>query len=118
MADINDLNLLNEVVEVDGAASSEEFFNPPLPDDGEHEVIIRLGNRGVTADRQWDGKGSGRKRTGSAFLNVHVQLKGTGATGVRISPWTVRIRPRRARLAPSVCSREKENIYTINMASP
>lgn len=81
MADINDLSLLNEVVEVDGQASSEEFFNPPLPDDGEHQVVMRLGNNGIRANRSWEGKGSARKRTGPAFLDVHVQLKAVGDNG-------------------------------------
>ena len=79
--DINSLDLLNEVVEVDGAASSEEFFNPPLPDDGEHAVVLALGNRGVKADRQWEGDGKNRKRTGSGFLNIHLQLKALKDTG-------------------------------------
>jgi hypothetical protein len=73
--DINNLNLMDEVVEVDQNADSEEFFNPPLPDDGEHAVVFALGNRGVKADRQWEGKGKDRKRTGAGFLNVHLQLK-------------------------------------------
>ena len=71
--DINNLDLMNEVIEVDGNVDSAEFFNPPLPDDGEHEVIIALGNRGVKADRQWEGDGKGRKRTGSGFLNIHLR---------------------------------------------
>lgn len=79
--DINNLDLMNEVIEVDGSASSEEFFNPPLPDDGEHEVIMALGNRGVKADRQWEGSGKSRKRTGAGFLNIHLQLKGVKANG-------------------------------------
>lgn len=79
--DLNDLALLDEVVEIDGSASSEEFFNPPLPDDGEHEVILKLGNRGIKIDRQWEGKGTARKRTGAGFLNVHLQLVATGDSG-------------------------------------
>ena len=75
MSDINDLNLLEEMVEVDGAVNSEEFFNPPLPDDGVHKCLMRLGNNGIRANRGWEGKGSARKRTGAAFLDVHVQLK-------------------------------------------
>lgn len=79
--DINQLDLMNEVVEVDSNADSAEFFNPPLADDGEHEVILALGNRGVKADRQWEGQGKARKRTGKGFLNVHLQLKGVKANG-------------------------------------
>ena len=79
--DINNLDLMNEVIEVDGAADSEAFFNPPLADDGEHEVIMALGNRGVKADRQWEGEGKARKRTGSGFLNIHLQLKGVKDNG-------------------------------------
>jgi len=71
--DINDLSLLQEVVEVDGQARSEEFFQPPIPDDGEHEAILHLGDRGVTIGRQKD-KASGQK-TGVGFVNVHVQAK-------------------------------------------
>ena len=74
-ADINSLSLMQEIVEVDDAADSAEFFNPPLPDDGEYEVVLALGNRGVKADRQRDGKGANAKKTGPAFLNVHLQLK-------------------------------------------
>jgi hypothetical protein len=81
MTDINQLDLLNEVVEVSEGASSEEFFNPPLPDDGEHLVVFRLGNRGIKADRQWEGTGKSRQRTGPAFLNVHLQLKEVKSTG-------------------------------------
>lgn len=79
--DINNLDLMNEVVEVDGAVDSEQFFTPPLPDDGEHEVIMALGNRGVKPERQWEGSGSSRKRTGQGFLNIHLQLKGVKANG-------------------------------------
>ena len=79
--DINNLDLLNEVIEVDGAADSEAFFNPPLADDGEHEVILALGNRGVKAARQWEGEGKARKQTGAGYLNVHLQLKGVKDNG-------------------------------------
>ena len=79
--DINQLDLMQEIVEVDAGASSEEFFNPPLPDDGEHAVVIALGNRGVKADRQWEGEGKSRKRTGAGFLNIHLQLKALKDTG-------------------------------------
>jgi hypothetical protein len=79
--DLGALELLNEVVEVDGQASSEEFFNPPLADDGDHEVVFKLGNRGVKVDRQWEGTGGARKRTGNGFLNVHLQLVGRDRYG-------------------------------------
>lgn len=79
--DINDLALLQEVCEVDSNVDSAEFFNPPLPDDGEHQVIFKLGDRGVKADRQWEGKGAGRKKTGPAYLGVHLQLKALNAHG-------------------------------------
>jgi len=79
--DINQLDLMNEPVEVDSNASSEEFFNPPLPDDGEHTVVMALGNRGVKAERQWEGEGKNRKRTGAGFLNIHLALKALKPTG-------------------------------------
>jgi hypothetical protein len=80
--DINQLDLLNEVVEVEGGASSEEFFQPPLPDDGEHLAILRLGDRGIKVDRQRsDSKNKSSDRTGPAFLNVHLQVKLLDAAG-------------------------------------
>ena len=81
MTDINDMNLLQEVCEVSESASAEEFFQPKLPDDGDHLVILRLGNRGIKVNRGWEGKGSARKRSGPAFLNVHVQLVGLKDSG-------------------------------------
>lgn len=75
MTDINNMALGDEVVSVDPNASSEDFFNPPLPDDGPHEAIMRLGNKGIEETRKWEGRGSSRKKTGDPYLNVHVQLK-------------------------------------------
>ena len=87
--DINNLSLLDEVIEVDDSADPAEFFNPPLPDDGEYEVILALGNRGVKADRQRDGKGPAAKKTElEAFLNVHLQLKKVDqTTGGKAGRW-------------------------------
>ncbi len=79
--DINNLDLLNEVIEVDGNVDAEQFFNPPLADDGEHEVTLNMGNRGVKAERQWEGEGKTRKRSGAGFLNIHLQLKGVKDNG-------------------------------------
>lgn len=70
MIDINDPSLLNEPVEVDGAANSEEFFIPQLPDDGDHLAILELGQRGIKVDRQREG--DQRAKTGKPFLNVHL----------------------------------------------
>ena len=70
--DINDLDLLNEPVEVDGSVNSDEFFTPQLPDDGDHLVTIALGDRGIKVARQKD-KATGN-RTGKGFLNVHLAL--------------------------------------------
>jgi hypothetical protein len=70
---------MQEVVEVDGSASSEAFFNPPLPDDGEHLVVLKLGNRGVQVKRQYD-KNS-KRNDGPGFLNVHLQLVSILDTG-------------------------------------
>lgn len=78
--DINTLSLMDEVVEVDGNVDAEQFFSPPLADDGEHEVFLGLGNRGIKADRQREGKGTGNK-TGPGFLNIHLQLKGVAQNG-------------------------------------
>jgi hypothetical protein len=77
--DLNDLGLLQEVVEVEGGASSEDFFNPPLADDGEHRVVFKLGNRGIQVKRQFD-KNS-KKNDGPGFLNVHLQLVSVLDTG-------------------------------------
>jgi hypothetical protein len=77
--DINSLDLMNEVIEVDGQVDADQFFNPPLADDGEHEVIINLGNRGIKADRQKEGKEG--KKTGPGLLNIHLQLKAAKDTG-------------------------------------
>ncbi len=77
--DINDLGLLQEEISVDSNVSADLFFNPPLADDGEHEVIINLGNRGVKADRQREGKDG--KKSGPGYLNVHLQLKAAKDTG-------------------------------------
>ncbi len=77
--DLNDLSLLEEVIEVDGSASSEEFFQPKLADDGEHRVMLKLGNRGVQVMRQFN-KDS-KKRDGAGFLNVHLQLVEMGDNG-------------------------------------
>jgi hypothetical protein len=79
--DINMLELMNEVIEVNDNVTPEEFFTPPLADDGEHTVVLVLGNEGVKPDRQWSGKGSGRKKTGDPYLQAHLQLKGLNDTG-------------------------------------
>lgn len=73
MPDINNLDLLNESVEVSGDVTPESFFSPPILDDGEHEAILHLGDRGIKADRQAD-KVTGLK-TGPGYLNVHLQAK-------------------------------------------
>ena len=72
--DINSMDLMNEVCEVNETATAEDFFQPKLPDDGDHLVVLKLGNRGIKADRGWEGKKPNRKRSGPAFLNIHVQL--------------------------------------------
>jgi hypothetical protein len=71
--DINNLELLNEPVEVDGSANSEEFFRPPLPDDGEHLGRLILGDRGIKVDRQREG--DSKAKTGRPFLNVHLAIE-------------------------------------------
>lgn len=78
---INSLGLMDELVEVDSNVDPEEFFNPPLADDGEHRVILALGNRAIKAQRQWEGKGAARKQTGPALLSVHLQLREAKAEG-------------------------------------
>lgn len=80
-ADLNDLSLMQEVIEVDGAANPEEFFNPPLADDGDHTVILRLGNTGIRVMRQQQKGDTGQTRTGPGFLDVHLQLKEVKASG-------------------------------------
>ncbi len=70
MTNINDLELLNEPVEVDGSVNSEEFFRPPLPDDGDHLAVLKLGDRGIKVDRQREG--DSRTKTGKPFLQVHL----------------------------------------------
>jgi hypothetical protein len=77
--DLNDLSLLDEVVEVDGSVTSEEFFNPPLPDDGEHLVAIKFGSRdnnksGIKIDRQYNKET--KKRDGAGYWNIVFQLQG------------------------------------------
>lgn len=71
--DINNLELMNEVVEVDGSVDSEQFFQPPLPDDGVHDAIIKLGNRGLKIERQKDKQT--KNRTGPAFINAHFAIQ-------------------------------------------
>lgn len=79
--DINSLELLNEPVEVDGSVNSEEFFRPPLPDDGDHLAIVTLGDRGIKVDRQREG--DARTKSGKPFLNVHLALALIGDTGAK-----------------------------------
>ena len=79
--DINSLELLNEPVEVDGSVNSEAFFRPPLPDDGDHLAILKLGDRGIKVDRQRDE--SGEKR-GKPFLQVHLAEELIDATGAKV----------------------------------
>jgi hypothetical protein len=73
LPDINDLALMNEVIEADGSVSADEFFAPPLPDDGDHQAVLYLGERGVSVSRQKDPKT--KQKTGPAFLNVHLMAK-------------------------------------------
>lgn len=73
MPDINSLDLLNEVVEVTSTASAEEFFAPPIPEDGDHKAVLHLGDRGIKVDKQREGKNG--PKTGPAYLNVHNQAK-------------------------------------------
>lgn len=84
LPDINDLDLLNEVVEV-GEGDAEEFFQAPLPDDGEHVAVLHLGDRGVTIARQRN-KQTG-DRTGAGFVNVHLVariLSSSGEEGIAV----------------------------------
>lgn len=77
--DLNDMSLMDEVIEVDGTVTSEEFFNPPLPDDGEHQVVLKLGNRGIKIERQFNKET--KRRDGQGFLNVHLQLASVKENG-------------------------------------
>ncbi len=78
--DINLMDLTAEPIEVSGdaVAAAQEFFAPPLPDDGDHLAILRLGDRGIKADRQRDSVG---QKTGAIFLNAHLALKILDDTG-------------------------------------
>ena len=71
--DINLLDLADEVIEVSSDATPEEFFAPPLPDDGDHNAHLYLGDRGVKIERQRD-KATGDK-TGPAYVGAHIQAK-------------------------------------------
>lgn len=73
MPDINSLDLLNEVVEVTSTASAEDFFAPPIPEDGDHTAVLHLGDRGIKVDKQRESKNG--PKTGPAYLNVHMQAK-------------------------------------------
>jgi hypothetical protein len=77
--DINSLDLLNEPVEVDGSVNSEAFFRPPLPDDGDHLAILKLGDRGIKIDRQREGES--RTKSGKPFLQVHLAMELIDDTG-------------------------------------
>lgn len=80
--DINALELLNEPVEVDGSVNSEEFFRPPLPDDGDHLARLTLGDRGIKVDRQREGES--RAKTGKPFLQVHLAEELIDDTGAKV----------------------------------
>lgn len=80
--DINDPELLNEPIEVEGEVSSEDFFKPVLPDEGDYISILRLGDRGIKVDRQKEGEE--RKRTGKPYLNVHFALELQGENGEKV----------------------------------
>ena len=71
--DINDLSLMSEPVEVDGSITGEDFFQPPIPDDGDHLARLTLGDRGIKASRQKD-KSTGQK-SGKGFLMVHLAVE-------------------------------------------
>ena len=85
MPDLNDLRLLQEPVVVDGDVSPDDFFSPPLPDDGDHLAVLHMGDRGLRVSRQKDDQGN---RTGTPFLNVHIQAKiiddKTGEEGISV----------------------------------
>lgn len=78
--DINMMDLAAEPIAVsdDAVAAAQEFFSPPLPDDGDHLAVFKLGDRGIKVDRQRDSAGL---KNGPIFLNVHAQLKILDDTG-------------------------------------
>jgi len=72
--DINELQLRNEMMpEVDGSVQPEDFFSPPLPDDGEHAEVLRLGDRGTKIKRQKDPETG--QLTGAAYIEAHIMAK-------------------------------------------
>ena len=79
--DINELQLRNEMMpEVDGTVQPEDFFAPPLPDDGEHQAVLRLGDRSTKIKRQKDKET--QQPTGNAFVEAHVMAKILDDAGV------------------------------------
>lgn len=70
--DINSLELDAEVIETGAGVSDDEFFKPPIPDDGLHTVTVALGADGLSVDRQRD-KSTGDK-TGPLYLKAHLAL--------------------------------------------
>lgn len=62
--DINDLQLADEQVDVNGDADA--FAGPPPPDDGDHRAKLSLGKRAVT---------SGKSKNGGLFYMVDVNAK-------------------------------------------
>lgn len=65
--DINDPSLVNEPVETD-SVSGEDYFSVRLPDDGDHNVRVALGTKGVTAGRQSAEKG------GRPFITAYLAM--------------------------------------------
>lgn len=62
--DINDLQLADEQVDIDGDADA--FAGPPPPDDGDHLVKLSVGKRAVT---------SGKDKRGRVFYMVDTNAK-------------------------------------------
>src|SRR5512146_1332564 len=82
MPDINDLYLSPEWAgSFDEATegADEQFFAPPAPpDDGKHQVTLKIGRDGVGVARQrqpGEGYGNG---TGALYLKIPLELRGAG----------------------------------------
>ncbi len=78
--DINNLNLADEIVEVSGTTSVEDWQEVPVLSDGKHRGIVKLADEKSISVKRRANKETGA-RDGEVFLSVHIMCQDEDSKG-------------------------------------